>query len=558
MVTKARIEITAKDRTRGALRSVESSLRTVNRAVFSLQGAIAGVVGAAGFGAMISQSLKAGDAMGKTADKLGVATDALTGLRLAAERTAGVTGTQLDTALQRLARRASEAAAGTGTLKAELEALGINVQAFNNLTVDEQFSQLGEAMQGVTNQGDRLRIAMAAFDVEGAALEATLAAGADGLDEFRDKAIGLGIALDRGAVAGIEAANDSLGDLSSIVKGIGLQTTADLAGGISMVSDRLVQWALDNQFVAKTSRQMAENTVAGFAVITDAVNVVQMAWNGLKLVVVGTVRNILGAIENLMAGMAAMAEVIPGIGDAMAAPFLSAEAALANLDVSLKNTLVDIHAGIEDHVEFMQEWTEIERELWAGLGQAAEDAATQQNNGMESVEKQKKKHVLQHLRNEKAMKDLQVKANMEKINSTNQYTNAAISLGNALFGETKGLAIASIIADTAAGIAKTWAQLGWPAAIPGTVAIAASGAAQLAAARGASKGGGGSISAGGGGAGAIPTSPVLQEPDLVTQAEPSRNVSISLTGGLYSGEDVRELIRAINEEIGDGAELVTA
>jgi hypothetical protein len=77
-----------------------------------------------GLAALVDWSISAADAIGKTADKIGVGVEALQELRYAA-KASGVEQQTLDMALQRFARRAAEAAQGTGEAKDALAQMGI-------------------------------------------------------------------------------------------------------------------------------------------------------------------------------------------------------------------------------------------------------------------------------------------------------------------------------------------------------------------------------------------------------------------------------------------------
>ena len=114
-----RISIKAVDKTKAGFSGVTSGLKKISGAVFNMKNALVGAVGTAGFGALIKSSINAGDELAKTADKLGVTTTALAGLRHAAELTGVSTGT-MDMAMQRFTRRAAEAAQGTGEAKGSL------------------------------------------------------------------------------------------------------------------------------------------------------------------------------------------------------------------------------------------------------------------------------------------------------------------------------------------------------------------------------------------------------------------------------------------------------
>jgi hypothetical protein len=69
-----------------------------------------------GLTALVDRSISAANAIGKTADTIGVGVEALQELRFAA-KASGVEQQTLDMALQRFTRRAAEAAEGTGEAK---------------------------------------------------------------------------------------------------------------------------------------------------------------------------------------------------------------------------------------------------------------------------------------------------------------------------------------------------------------------------------------------------------------------------------------------------------
>ncbi|MCP4500254.1 MAG: hypothetical protein GY822_09875, partial [Deltaproteobacteria bacterium] len=69
---------------------------------------------------------------------------------------------------------------------------------------------------------------------------------------------------------------------------------------------------------------------------------------------------------------------------------------------------------------------------------------------------------------------------------------------------------------------------------------------------------GGSKPSAGGSALPSVSTPAAQAPAAQAQQEPSRNISINLTGSsMFSADSVRELIEQINGQVGDGVNLVT-
>src|SRR5690625_4738321 len=84
-----------------------SMLARLDRAALALGAFAAGAVG--GMVALTAQSVKAMDATSKMADQIGTTTEALTGLRFAAQQFANVSDQQFDMALRRMTRRIEEA-----------------------------------------------------------------------------------------------------------------------------------------------------------------------------------------------------------------------------------------------------------------------------------------------------------------------------------------------------------------------------------------------------------------------------------------------------------------
>ena len=115
---------TAGDRAPGGLKGLGRQAELLRTGIRTLGGALIGVTTVGGLAALVDRSISAADAIGKTADKIGVGVEALQELRFAA-KASGVEQQALDMALQRFTRRAAEAAQGTGEAKHALAQLGI-------------------------------------------------------------------------------------------------------------------------------------------------------------------------------------------------------------------------------------------------------------------------------------------------------------------------------------------------------------------------------------------------------------------------------------------------
>ena len=216
---------------------------------FAKMGAAA-VVAAVAIGTkLVTSTLNSVDAQAKFADRIGISIEALASMQLAAELT-GVSTSNLNLGLQRMTRRVSEAAKGSGTAVAALKELGLEAKTLNDLSPDKQFEAIAGAMEKVTSQADRVRLAMRLFDTEGVALVNTLKLGEEGLKEIRKQADAFGLTISRIDASRIEEVNDRFTELSAATTGFGKQLTLSLVGVL--------------ESAAKASTEVLENLTAIF------------------------------------------------------------------------------------------------------------------------------------------------------------------------------------------------------------------------------------------------------------------------------------------------------
>ena len=124
-----------------------------------------GVATVGGLAALVDRSISAANAIGKTADKIGVGVEALQELRFAA-KASGVEQQTLDMALQRFTRRAAEAAQGTGEAKDALAQMGIALrdQSGNLRSSEDLLGDVADAFARIEDPAERVRLAFKLFD----------------------------------------------------------------------------------------------------------------------------------------------------------------------------------------------------------------------------------------------------------------------------------------------------------------------------------------------------------------------------------------------------------
>ena len=212
-----KLERNLKD-TEGQSKKTGRSLRDLGKSFARIGASLVAITAA--FGVFIRNQIQAGDQILKTADKIGITTDALQEYRFAAELS-GVAQQQLDMGLQRFSRRAAEAAKGTGVMAKEFEALGISLRDSSGelRAVEEVMLDYADAIAATTDPQEQLRLAFKAFDSEGAALVNLFRQGRIGIEEMAQELQDMGGVIDRQSLQQMADLNDQMTKFSNLLQG---------------------------------------------------------------------------------------------------------------------------------------------------------------------------------------------------------------------------------------------------------------------------------------------------------------------------------------------------
>jgi hypothetical protein len=240
-LAKAKIAVLA---AAGGLKDLGRQAELLRTGIRTLSGALAGVTTVGGLAALVNNSISAADAIGKTADKIGVGVEALQELRFAA-KASGIEQQTLDMALQRFTRRAAEAAQGTGEAKDALAQLGITLrdQDGHLRRSEDLLSDVADAFARIEDPAERVRLAFKLFDSEGVALVNLLSDGSGALDQMRERARDLGIVLDEHLVRDAERARTELDTLAQVVSANLTRAALEAAPVIADLSSWLAEVA---------------------------------------------------------------------------------------------------------------------------------------------------------------------------------------------------------------------------------------------------------------------------------------------------------------------------
>ena len=457
---------------------------------------VAFTAAAAAMTALTISSFKSGDQLAKTADKIGVTTEALAGLRHAAELT-GVSAGTMDMAMQRLTRRVSEAANGTGEAVGALHELGINAAELEQLPLDKQMSVIADSMAKVENQSDKVRLAMKLFDSEGVALVNTLAGGSEGLAKMAEEANILGLAMSRADTAQIEAANDSILRAKSVFTGLGNQLAVAFAPIIEMVANLFRQSAVDSAEFGNVGQRVADALVTAFAKVQGALHSMSIFAKQAKLVfyqlAVFIGKELVDAIRPFIGLYDAIANKLgqPIIGDGITAFFNEASAGVQEL---------------KNEIQLMQEMNPAEgilaayEEIKIASRETAEIVAANSPAAILAAEGDKvaKKETFQEKVRRKAAIDLAKFNALTETEKTQQVVGelgkqfaASASHSKKLFAVNKAFQIGQAIMNTYAGASKALAAYPPPLNFLMAAGVVTAGLAQVAQIRSQSFEGGG-------------------------------------------------------------------
>ena len=288
MAREVKLQLTAQDKTAAAFNSLNKKLGGLNKSIgasvtkIAKIGAAFATAGVAAGVALTKASMASVDALAKTSDRLGIATEKLAGLQHAASL-AGVENRTLEKSLQNLAVGVSDAADGTGVAKDALLELGLSAGILEQLPIDQQMLEVADAMQDVKNQADKVRIATDLFGARGVAVLNMIGGGSENLAVMAAEAEHLGIAVSRVDAAQIEMANDAVTRATGVFTGLGNQLATSFSPFIQTVADDFRQAALDNEDFGTIGERVVRVLLTAYGNLADGVFFLRLGFAKLSV-----------------------------------------------------------------------------------------------------------------------------------------------------------------------------------------------------------------------------------------------------------------------------------
>lgn len=231
-----------------ANKQIEGLGKTIGGALLSPLGLVTtALAGAFSAGAVISGIKDASeriDEMAKAADRLGISTQSLAGLRLAADES-GIAAGELESAMTKLQVKVQEAATGNATAAASFAALKIPLESLVNLKADEQFGKVADAINELGSTSQRNAAMVDLFGKSGAQLSSVISGGSAAMVQAAKDADDLGLAFSRIDAYKVEEANDAFGRIGKVIQGVFNSASIKIAPYFTAVSEYLTESSKD-------------------------------------------------------------------------------------------------------------------------------------------------------------------------------------------------------------------------------------------------------------------------------------------------------------------------
>jgi hypothetical protein len=243
-MARARAELASFSGVSSRVKEATSGLNGVLAAVgvgFSMHQVISG----------LNQTAEGIDNLAKSADRIGITTEALGGLQYGAGL-AGVSADQLTGALQTMTRQIGEAIHGGGKAKVIFEELGISVDSLANKSAEQQLAIFAEELNKMGSTAERTRAAIRLFGADGAGMINFLAEGEQGIRKYMKEAEQLGLTYSREEAAKVEEFNDAWTKLSETLRGMGTQIVIDISPDAKLLLEHLQESAKGAKIKPKT------------------------------------------------------------------------------------------------------------------------------------------------------------------------------------------------------------------------------------------------------------------------------------------------------------------
>jgi hypothetical protein len=353
-----------------------SSMMTIGNRLMGVGTAItAPILGAA------TAFSEVGDAVAKMAARTGLSTEAVSAFGFAAGQSGTDIGT-LEKGVRTMQRTLDNAAQGGKAAGKAFERLGVDVAALQQMSPEEQFLALSDALAAVQDPGERAALAMQIFGRAGTALLPMFSAGADGIRALMAQAEQLGIVMDADTAKSAERLNDSIGELMTAFKAITVTVGAavapalsGLASSVAVIAGQVAKYVSENRQFVQQALAVGVAFVAAGGALTAAGFALKTVSGGLSALIGPVVSTIKLVSQLAVSFVTATANVVMyGVKSVMAAAASLAAWVAANAPLAIAVGLLGAVAGAAIYAA--GGFSGIAEALGAGFSEAGANAIT--------------------------------------------------------------------------------------------------------------------------------------------------------------------------------------
>ena len=514
-IGKLTVDLTlASQKFEAGVKRVNARVATMRRHIASatasmggMQARVAGLVGAAGLAALVSNSLKSADAIGKMSDRLGIATEDLSAFHHLAQLN-GESSENFDKSLQKMTRSIGEFGRDFGTGKKAFEDLGISIEDLQGKNPAQQFQIIGDAIKGVGDKTQQASLAADIFGRSGIDLLNTINQGSEGFERAKAEVEKYGLAISRVDASKIEAANDALLRSQQALKGVSLAATVELAPVIEEVADKFTEAAISGEgFASKVKGGLLSASsviglfadgIRGIHVLLKAVEVAAIGIgavftrvfdflvndvlvkfaNAISNMVLAPIRAVLSFAADFSDQAQVMLDSINMLGKAEG--FETLRNVGSYMTDSLKNSAGELHDLMMETIpsEAMAEKIEA---IFAGATERAKEVVENIGTDSKVVIETEKKTTGEEPETEEKSKSEQV---AEEKGFLEKMANIRISSSKKVAAVQKAINLKVAIVEGFVSLQKAWASAPFPLNLPAVALTTASTAANIAGIKG--------------------------------------------------------------------------
>lgn len=237
--------------------------------------AVASVAAAKKLWDMGVAAVKSGDKVIKTADALGISTDAYQELSYAMQR-GGASAEDFDAALKHVEQQMGAAVQGQSKAVKAFSQFGITVKDIEGMNAEEAFYAIADGISKIEDPSKRMKASLQLLGGSGEKVAHAMRGGADGLDELRKAAKATGNVRSRKELEQSANAADMLLDAQLSLKGAFNDIAYEVMPTVIGVLKDLAGWVRDNREGIRQFAETAGTFMRGFA------KVVSVAFSGIS------------------------------------------------------------------------------------------------------------------------------------------------------------------------------------------------------------------------------------------------------------------------------------